>query len=120
MATLSVQNLVISGELLPSYGAAAGGGDEMPNDGDTFLHVKNGGGAGITVTVAAQVTARDAEGYGPFTRANLAVSIAAGADKLIGPLPPKTFNNTNGRAAITYSGVTTVTVAALRIPRLRT
>jgi hypothetical protein len=120
MATLSVQNLAVSGELQPSYAAAAGGGDEMPNDGDTFLHVKNGGGAGITVTIAAQVATRDAEGYGPFTRANLAVSIAAAADKMIGPLPAKTWNNANGRAAITYSGVTTVTVAALRVPRLRT
>lgn len=119
MATLTVQNLVIVGDIGPTYVAASGGGDEMPNDGDTFLHVKNGGGAGITVTLTAQVTSRDAEGFGPFTRANQVVSVGAGAERMIGPFPPKTWNNANGRVAIAYSAVTSVTVGAFKVPRQR-
>lgn len=117
MATLTIQSLVETGSIAPSYAAAGAGGDEMPNDGKTILHVKNGGVGSINVTIAAQVTSRDAgPGYGLFTRADLVVAVPNGGERMIGPLPSRAFNNANARAAITYSGVTTVTVAALRFP----
>lgn len=50
MAALTVQNVARSG-LAPSYAAAAGGGDTFTNDGAVFLHVKNGGGSSINVTI---------------------------------------------------------------------
>lgn len=117
MATLNVQDLVKSGALEATYVAAAAGGDEMPNDGKTLLHVKNASGVQVTVTVTAQQVLKDFGGsHGVYTRANIAEAIPAGEERLIGPLPATAWNNVNGRAAVTYSAVTSVTVAALRMP----
>lgn len=108
MAVLTVQDSAVSG-LAPSYGAAAGGGDSFPNDGKTVLHVKNGGGGSITVTVDSQ--AQCSFGFDH----NEAVVVGAGADKILGPFPPKRWNDSNERVNVTYSGVTSVTVAAIRV-----
>lgn len=117
MATLTVQNLATTGSLNPSYAAADVAGDVMPNDGKTVLHVKNAGVGSINVTITAQVASRDAgPGYGTYTRADLVVAVPNGGERIIGPLPKIAFNNAQGQAAIAYSGVTSVTVAALRFP----
>ena len=50
MATLTVEQAVVTG-LAPTFNAAASGGDEFPNDGNTVVHVKN-----ANVSVARQVT----------------------------------------------------------------
>lgn len=118
MATLTVQDLVKSGGLEATYAAAAVGGDVMPNDGRTLLHVKNGSGGNITVTAAAVITSVDlGPTYGPYTRANVAVQVDAGEERFIGPFPQQAFNNASGQVAMTYSGVTSLTVAALRVPK---
>lgn len=116
MATLSRQDMVEAG-LLGSYVAASGGGDVVDNDGQTFLHVKNGGGGSINVTVAAQVAAFQTPGMGPMTKANIVVAVANGAEKFIGPFAKQAFNTAAGQVAITYSGVTSVTIAAVRLPK---
>ena len=109
MATLTVQQTSLTG-LATTYAAAAGGGDEFPNDGRTMLHVKNGGGAGITVTVNSRVNC--SQGYDHDSVS----SIGAGAEAMIGPFDLTRFNDTTtNRAAVTYSGVTTVTVAAVKV-----
>lgn len=117
MATLTLQQLLESGDIGASYVAASAGGDLMPNDGHTLLHVKNGGAGSITVTVTAQVASRDVgPGYGSYARADVVATVGAGAERFIGPLPRLAFNNASGQAAVSYSGVTSVTVAAIRIP----
>lgn len=97
--------------------AAAAGGDSFTNPrGNSLLRVINGGGGSINVTIAAQVTARPADGSFPaMTLANQVVAVAAGATRLIGPIPPA-FNDGNGSVQVTYSGVTTVTVEAVDLP----
>lgn len=116
MATLNVQDLVKSGALDVNYVAAAGG-DEMPNDGRTLLHVKNGSAVIVTVTITAVQTLKDFGGsHGVYTRGNIVEAIPAGEDRMFGPLPPTAWNNVNGRAAVGYSAVTSVTVAPLRVP----
>lgn len=117
MATLTVQNIVEAG-LAAAYAAAAAGGDVVPNDGNTFLHVKNGSGGSITVTVTPAVTTVQSARHGTLTRANIAVAVPAGGERFIGPFAPEAFNNSSGQAAITYSGVTSVTLAAVRLPAL--
>lgn len=118
MATITVQDLTRSAGIEATYAAANGGGDEMPNDGSTILHVKNGSVGNITVTAAAVQTSKDFGGEdGPYTRASVAVVVDAGEERFIGPFPKRAFNNANGRVALTYSGVTSLTVAALRIPK---
>lgn len=53
MADLTVQTPTLAG-LNPTFAAASVGGDAFLNDGNTYLHVKNGGGGSINVTVDSQ------------------------------------------------------------------
>ena len=109
MATLTVQEISRSG-ITPSYGAAAGGGDQFPNDGRTYLHIKNGGGSSITLTVATQMTV-DGKAV-----ADDAITVTNAQERVVGPFPPGIYNDANGMVQLTYSGVTSVTVGAFRLP----
>jgi hypothetical protein len=110
MALLAIQTIKASGTS-PTYGTAAGGGDKVslaaPN---TFIHVKNGGGATVTVTVTTQ-----SNSYKGLTVPDRTVTVAASGESMIGPLDPALHSDINVQASIGYSAVTSVTVAALRI-----
>jgi hypothetical protein len=107
MAALTVQNPNATAALTMS--SAAGGGDTFANTGNERLMVVNGGGSPITVTIDSPNTCNFE------TSANaahdLAVTVAAGATKILPALPVGRFGET---ATITYSGVTSVTVAVAR------
>lgn len=109
MATLAVQAAAASGVALSTV-AAAGGGDVFSNNGKTVLFVNNGGGGSITVTITPQNTLP-----GGYALANVAVTLTAGQAKYLGTYDPQYFNNSNGQVAVTYSGVTSVTVGALSV-----
>ncbi|UCD57872.1 MAG: hypothetical protein JSV16_01815, partial [Candidatus Hydrogenedentota bacterium] len=47
---------------------------------------------------------------------NAVVSVPASGEKMIGPFPKDRFNDTAGKVQIAYSGVTSVTVAAIELP----
>ena len=108
MATLTVQNISLAG-ITPSYASAAAGGDEFVNTGDTLFQIKNGG-SEITLTIE---TPAKIEG---IYIAEITVTIpATTGDKMVGPFDPAIFNQSTGRVAVTYSGVTTVTVGAFKL-----
>lgn len=111
MALLTLQTIVAAG-LAPTTTAAAGGGDTVAlasaTDANSFLQVTNGGGSPITVTLADP----GATPAGNTTTAP-ANSVAAGATKLF-PLNPALVNPSTGVINVTYSAVTSVTVAAIR------
>ena len=110
MAVLSIQTVTRAG-IAPTYAAAAAGGDKFAPDIDTVLHVKNASAGALTVTV---VTPRQTS-YGSDI-ADVAVSVPAAGERLIGPFPTEHFAGTaDGLADITYSGVTSLTVAALKV-----
>lgn len=112
MATLTVQEITRLGSIITPVAAAAGG-DKLAPSSDTWLRVVNGGAGAITVTVVTPNTAFPDVGI-----ADLSVSVGAGVTREIGPLPYEHFANaTDGLADITYSGVTTVTVAAVRLKK---
>ena len=48
--------------------------------------------------------------------ADLTFTLAQNAEKIIGPFAPLLWNDANGYVQITYSGVTAMTVAAIKIP----
>lgn len=106
MATLAVQNVDRNG-LSPNYAAASVGGDEYENDLYTLLHIKNGGASQITATIAQQ--AADNQG---FTH-DIVVAVPAGGEQMIAA-NPAFYNDPAGKAQVTYSDVTSVTVAAIR------
>lgn len=116
MALMTVQDIVVAG-LNPVYSAAANG-DTFADDGRgrTFLHVKNGGGGSINVTIPAQVASVNVPGYGSLARADLVVAVAAGAERMIGPFAEIAFKNSSGLVTVNYSAVTSVTSAAIRVP----
>lgn len=109
MATLAIQSLGYSGTA-PTYGAAAGGGDKADPSGDrTFVHVKNGGGSSINVTITSY-------GTGPrgAASADRVIAVANGTDKMIPLYADLNTNPSDGLASVAYSAVTSVTVAAIR------
>jgi hypothetical protein len=116
MAILTVTPIVRTG-INPAtpMAAAAGGGDSFANTGNEFLKVTNGGGSSINVTIVAQAACSD---YGVSNAAHdIVVAVPNGQTRDIGPINPKVYNDANGRAQITYSGVTTVTVAPFSMGR---
>lgn len=104
MATLVAQAVSRTG-LEPSYDSAAAGGDDFANTGVEFLHVKNGSGSPITVTIVTTVTVDS------LAVADLAVAIPAGEERMIGPFPCRWYGSSTD---ITYSDVTTLTIAVLQ------
>ncbi|MEU1805839.1 hypothetical protein [Streptomyces sp. NPDC019937] len=108
MAVLTAQNLPLGG-LQPTYASAASGGDQAPVGQGLFLHVRNGGGSSITVTLATPGT------VGGLDVADAQQTIAASGAAFL-PLTNTFRDPMTGRAAITYSGTTTVTVAVVRLP----
>lgn len=112
MATLTTQVINRGGTVVTPV-AAAGGGDAMSCGAGMMLRVVNGGGAPITVTLAVPA-ARTYEANVSIT--SPAISVTNGTTKEIGPIDAQTFMDpTTGLCTITYSGVTTVTVAAVQL-----
>jgi hypothetical protein len=108
MATLATQSITRAGAAVTPV-AAAGGGDKFTPGPNTYLRLVNGSGSSITATVVTQ-------GTDPATGNAIAdnpIVIAAGATREAGPWPyPAYAAPADGLAVITYSDVTTLTVAA--------
>lgn len=105
MATLASVAPTLAGANLGAA-AAAGGGDRFLNTGNEQLYIKNAGGGSINVTIDAQTD-------GGVSYTDPVVAIAAGAEKLIGRFDPRKFNDSSGYVNISYSGVSSVTVAVI-------
>lgn len=109
MATLATQVVALAG-LNPTYASATGGGDKSECGDRVFLHVKNGSGSSVTVTLTSTASVRGQ------AVANLTVAVPAAGERMIGPVQPDLFQNaSDSLCAIGYSSATSVTVAALRI-----
>lgn len=108
MATLSYQNSGSTGTTV-TFAAAAGGGDKVrPNDRGALL-VRNDDASPVTVTMVVPGSTKYSQ-----AEPDVAVSVAAGAYKLIGPFP-KDLAGGDGLVAFTYSGVTDLFVAAVAL-----
>lgn len=109
LTTLAVQQIARTG-LTPALAAANTDGSYVPNDGRMFLQVKNGSGSPINVTVETPGTV-DGNAI-----ADLVVAVpATTGDKVIGPFPPETYNQSDGTIKVTFSGVTSLTIGAFRL-----
>lgn len=98
--------------------AATSGGDTAVNDGNTYLVVKNGDASSHTITVTPTLSTLTMPGVGQVTVSTSATAVAAGKEAIIGPFAPSAWNNANGSISITYDAVTSVTIGAVRMPRL--
>jgi hypothetical protein len=109
MATLTPVQAKIAGNVV-TMAAASAGGDKVDANEDTALLVTNGGGSSINVTVAVPGNTEFGQ-----PEPDVVIAVAAGATKLIGPLPVKLEDATDRLVHITYSAVTSVTIAALTV-----
>jgi len=109
MAVLTVQQVNLTG-LAPAFAAASAGGDEFVNSGRAVLYVKNGDISDKTVTVDSQTPCN--QGFDHDAQ----VIVPASEERIIGPFPKNRFDDANGKVQISYSDVTSVTVAVIEIP----
>ena len=107
-SAITVQTVDIIGEVI-TFAAANIDGNYFANDGLTYLHVKNGGTGPIIVTINSVKNCS----YG-FDH-DLSIIIANDIEKVIGFFSKKRFNTVDGVVEITYSGITAVTVAAVKV-----
>lgn len=107
MAYLSAQQIAVTGTA-PTYAAASAGGDTASPDDRTFLHVKNGSAGALTVTLVIPGTS--------YAQANpdVAVSVPAAGDRFIA-IPSGATDLSTGLVGFSYSGVTSLTIALVRI-----
>jgi hypothetical protein len=113
MATLTTQGGVVrgAGQVITPV-AATGGGDAMSCGQGMFLRVVNGGGSSITVTMTIPA-ARTIEAGVPAVSPTF--SVTNGTTKEWGPVDAQWFSDpTTSLCTITYSAVTSVTVAAVQ------
>jgi hypothetical protein len=108
MAQQTVQQVVLTG-LNPSYAAAAGGGDSFLNDGNVEYCVKNNGGGSINA-----IFTPNGPSVGGQPLQARTVAVPAGEERRVGLFDPTAWNDANGLVQVTYSGVTSVIVAAIR------
>jgi hypothetical protein len=107
MATLTPVNVTAVAGTAVTFTAAAAGGDVVASPGPhTWLFVTNGGGAPITVTLAVPGNA-----WNGVAAPDTAVTVTNATTKAI-PVDAR-YTDSNVQCAVTYSGVTTVTVAAV-------
>ena len=107
MALLSPQSIPVTG-IDPTYSSAAGGGDTIAAGEDLILHVINGDASDKTVTLV-----RPGTSYGQ-ANPDVAVTVVAGDSKFI-YVPREFADPADGLIDVTYSAVTSVTVALLRV-----
>ncbi|MCP2339164.1 hypothetical protein [Actinomadura rupiterrae] len=94
------------------FTAASAGGDDCATGGGMFLLVKNTSGSAVTVTLAVPGLVD-----GDLTVANRTFSVAATTGEHCIPLTDFPYKNTStGRANITYSATSGVTVLVVRVP----
>lgn len=111
MATINPQVIVLSG-LNPTFAAVSAGGDEVVNDGQTFVEIVNSHASNsytVTFTTPATVDGVAVE--------NPTVTVPGSSRRRVGPFNPSIFNNASGRVAVSYAGTapaTDLTIGAFK------
>lgn len=108
-SAITVQSTTKSGAVITTASANVDG-NYFNNDGRSYLQVTNGGGSSINVTVASPITCSQG-GTHPEV-----VAVGAGVTKILGSFDKNQFNDpVTGRVNVTYSAVTSVTVAVVSL-----
>ena len=106
---LTTQQVLNSG-ITPAYSAGdAANGHQFNNDGRQILHVKNGGGSSINVTISTNAKVAG------ITVPNVVVAVTNAQERMIGPLDPLVFNQAGGLVYVDLSGATSVTLAVFQV-----
>lgn len=100
---------MVPGGLDMSPTAANVDGHSFVNDGNTFLYIKNADVSPVTITIQtpAQV--------GGLDIAEVSDALAASGEALYGPFPTHIFNQADGTVNVDFSGVTSLTILAVKL-----
>jgi len=116
-AVLTVNDTADTGvEMTLTAAGVSGDSFANPDDHRTIFVVTKGGSGSVTVTITPATTQVLVPGVGLLDNPNGGGSVSAGTTKIFGPFPTS-FNDSNGRVAVTYSTTTSVTVNPFRVPR---
>lgn len=113
MADLVIQKITRDPTAAPTFAAAAAAGDTVAVGQATYIEVINGGGSPITVTVNPTVTSVSAGEYGQLPVPAISESVTNAERRKI--RIPRAGYSSGGRATVTYSGVTSVTIGAFDV-----
>lgn len=115
MAELTLQTIDADG-VEPEYAAVNSEDTVKVNSAQrNFLHVKNGSGGSINVTITAVKTSARVQGVGVVTVDDLVVAVPAGEERMIGPFT-EAYMDTDGEVTIGYSSTTSVTAGVFSLP----
>lgn len=106
MATLTTQQLAVTGNN-PTYAICAGGGDTVEATDDLIIHVKNADASSHSVTIAVPGSS-----YGQ-DNPDVTVAIPAGESRFA-LIPKALADSTDNRVHLTYTAVTSMTIAVLK------
>jgi len=116
--SITVRDVTGAGYSTAASAANAGGSSfQASSDQRTFLRVTNANGSPITLTIVHQQASFNAPGVGTASVPDITVTVpATTGDLLVGPIYPA-YIDASGLAHITFSAVTSVSVAAFRLTR---
>lgn len=117
MAVITPKVGALSGVDPLAYVSAAVGGDTFPatSDGVYLIHVKNGGGSSITVTIDDPTTPLPPGAAASTSFADVPVSVPNAGERMIVISNAARFMNTSGSISLAYSGVTSVTLQVIKV-----
>ena len=107
-SVLTIQTITNAGTIITPVDANVDG-NYFINTGKSFLRVVNGSASPITVTVSSPTLCNQGSTH------DLSITVAAGVTKDIGPFDYTRFSSSDSYVHVTYSAVTTVTVAAVSL-----
>lgn len=107
MAEITINSITDSGINLTPV-TANSGGDYFVNNGKTIIKIINGSGSSITVTFDAPNLCSHGHNH------DSAIIVTAGETVYVGDFTPQQYN-TNGIVNISYSDVTSLTIAGMKL-----
>jgi len=106
MAAIATQRVTVTGIANVTFTAAAGGGDTFTGGARGIFHIRNASGSAITATIV--VPGNTAYGQ---AQPDIAIIVpATTGHAMVGPFDSGMLDG-NGNVNVTYSGVTSLTVA---------
>ena len=113
-SSLTVTTTAAAGTVWPAMGAVdMGNGNMFPNTGREALIIANGGVVPITATITTNGTY--AVGSTAYAIADLAVVVATGTSKIVGPFDKTLFNDANAQVLVDWSADTLITVGVFSL-----
>ncbi len=111
MATLTVQsNPGRTGLNLTDTAVSVSSSDKFANNGSTHVHIINGNGSSLTVTIVFPAGAA-VDGTSPT---NKTITIASGKSYVAGPFPTGIYNDSDGYVTLNFSLTSSVKVLAYK------